>query len=138
VVIFEDRERVVADFYMQDVVYKKLRDEGVLATLARFILPSDSIGDKTSLIDDAESYVFKNLLGLYVIDFIRLYTRAHKEGVSTIISSATQAELTTTGFNGDGAFTFRQQNLTPLNFRLIYNKRLGYSYDIRPMVKIKS
>jgi hypothetical protein len=58
--------------------------------------------------------------------------------VSTIISSATQAELTTTGFNGDGAFTFRQQNLTPLNFRLIYNKRLGYSYDIRPMVKIKS
>jgi hypothetical protein len=127
VVIFEDRERVVADFYMQDVVYKKLRDEGVLATLARFIVPSDSIGDKTSLVDDAESYVFKNLLGLYVIDFIRLYTRAHKEGVSTIISSATQAELTTTGFNGDGAFTFRQQNLTPLNFRLIYNKRLGYS-----------
>ena len=138
VVIFEDRERVVADFYMQDVVYKKLRDEGVLATLARFIVPSDSIGDKTSLIDDAESYVFKNLLGLYVIDYIRLYTRAHKEGDSTIISSATQAELTTTGFDGDGAFTFRQQNLTPLNFRLIYNKRLGYSYDIRPMVKIKS
>lgn len=138
VVIFEDKERIVADFYMQDVVYKKLRDGGVLATLARFILPEDSIGDKTSLIDDAESYIFKNLLGLYVLDYIRLYTRAHKEGQSTIISSATLAELSTTGFNNDGAFTYKLQNLTPLNFRLIYNKRLGYSYDIRPMVKIKS
>jgi len=25
-----------------------------------------------------------------------------------------------------------------MNFRLIYNKRLGYSYDIKPMIKIKS
>ena len=137
-VIFEDRERVVIDFYIQDAVYKRLRDEGVLATLARFIVPTDSIGDKTSLVDDAEDYVFKNLLGLYVIDFIRLYTRAHKEGQSTVVSSNTLAELTSGAFSPDGAFTYKLQNLTPLNFRLIYNKRLGYSYDIRPMVKIKS
>ena len=138
VVIFEDRERVVVDFYIQDTVYKKLRDEGVLATLARFIVPTDSIGDKTSLIDDAESYVFKNLLDLYVVDYIRLYTRPHKEGQTTIVSSNTIADLTSNAFSPDGAFTYKLQNLTPLNFRLIYNKRLGYSYDIRPMVKIKS
>lgn len=138
VVVFEDRNRVVIDFYMEDVVYKKLKDDGVLNTLTRFINPQDSIGDKTSLIDDTESYVFKNLLDLYTIDGISLYVRPQKETVSNVISSSTLAELSSTGFAEDTSYTYKMHGQTPLNFRLIYNKRLGYSYDIRPMVKIKS
>ena len=138
VVVFEDSNRVVIDFYMEDVVYKKLKDDGVLNTLTRFINPQDSIGDKTSLIDDTESYVFKNLLDLYTINGISLYVRPQKETVSNVISSSTLAELSSTGFAEDTSYTYKMHGQTPLNFRLIYNKRLGYSYDIRPMVKIKS
>ncbi len=42
------------------------------------------------------------------------------------------------GYTQDQNFTFRAHEQKPLNFRLIYNKRLGYSYRIRPMVKITS
>ena len=33
-------------------------------------------------------------------------------------------------------FAYRSHIQKPMNFRLIYNKRLGYSYDIKPMIKM--
>jgi len=138
IVYFEDEERLVADFYISDVAYKKLRDAGVLNTIAKFVKPEDSIGDKTSLVDDTESYVTKNLLEIFTLDLVELYIREHKEGDSQFFSSVNADELDANGFGIERGFTYKLHNQTPLNFRLIYNKRLGYSYDIRPLVKIKS
>jgi len=137
-VIFEDKERIIIDFYMGFTVFKTLKDSGVLDTLTRFVMPEDSLGDKTTLIDDAESYVFKNLLNLYSLSEINLYTRAQKEGISNIVFNISFDNLTQPGYVLDPAFTYKLHTQSPLNFRLIYNKRLGYSYDIKPMVKIKS
>jgi hypothetical protein len=106
--------------------------------LTKFVKPEDSIRDRTSLEDDTEAYVAKNLLKIFTIDLIQLYVRPHKEGNSQFFSSATADELDGNGFDLDGNFTYKMHNQTPMNFRLIYNKRLGYSYDIRPLVKIKS
>ena len=138
IVLFEDENTVIADFYLNEIIYKRLRDSGVLATLNLYIDPVDSIGDKTSLIDDSESYVIKNLLGVFTVDTLTLFTKAFKGSESNIVNSISIDNLTSGGFAPDVNFTYRQHAETPLNFRLIYNKRLGYSYDIKPIIKIKS
>ena len=138
VMLFEDNEVIIADFYMDLIIYKKLRDAGVLSTLNTYVNPKNSFGDKTTLVDDAESYVVKNLLDTFTLDNLLLYSKPFKGVASSIVSSSSTLILDTNGFDVDNNFTYKQHAETPLNFRLIYNKRLGYSYDIRPMIKIKS
>lgn len=138
VVLFEDKNTIIADFYLNEIIYKRLRDSGVLATINLYVKPADSIGDKTSLVDDSESYVIKNLLNVFTIDSLNLFTKAFKGSDSKIINSDTLDDLSTNGFAADVNFEYKPHSETPLNFRLIYNKRLGYSYDIKPMIKIKS
>ena len=64
--------------------------------------------------------------------------RGIKGQKSSFESVATIDALDDGGFTQDQNFTFKAHEQKPLNFRLIYNKRLGYSYRIRPMVKITS
>ena len=136
--IFEDVNNIIADFYIDSVIYKKLRDSGVLSTLINRVDPSKSFGDKTTLVDDAQNYIIKNLLEVFTLDNLKLYTKQFKGKGSSFINSETTDDLTANGFTADNNFTYKQHKETPLNFRLIYNKRLGYSYDIKPMIKIKS
>ncbi len=138
VMLFEDEDNIIADFYMDLIIYKKLRDAGVLATLNNYVNPKNSFGDKTTLVDDAESYVVKNLLDTFTLDNLLLYSKPFKGKASSIVSSSSTLVLDANGFDVDSNFAYKQHAETPLNFRLIYNKRLGYSYDIRPMIKIKS
>lgn len=138
VVIYEDDQTLIADFYMNDVVYQKLSDLGALNTFSRFIDPINSIGDKTTLSDDMQDYVNKNLIQAFTIDQIELWVSRFKGSQSNILSTSSIENLDDNGFTRDQSFTYRLHSDTPLNFRLIYNKRLGYSYDIRPMIKIQS
>jgi hypothetical protein len=138
VVLFEDDTRVIADFYMDSVIYKRLRDSGVLNTLSNFILAENSVGDKTTMIDDAQEYITKNLMDIFTVDNLQLYTKSFKGRNSTIVSSDSTNELESDSYNKDNNFTYKPHAQTAMNFRLIYNKRLGYSYDIKPMIKIKS
>ena len=48
------------------------------------------------------------------------------------------SNITNGGYTLDGDFTYELDNRNPLNFRLIYNKKAGYSSKIRPLIKIKS
>jgi len=138
IMIFEDKNNIIADFYMDSVIYKKLRDSGVLSTLIEFVKPEESFGDKTTLIDDSQNYIIKNLIDVFTLDNLVLYTKAFKGKGSEFINSNSTDDLGSNGFKSDNSFTYKQHTQTPLNFRLIYNKRLGYSYDIKPMIKIKS
>ena len=98
----------------------------------------DSAEDKTTLVDDAKLYINNNLVNLFNLDQVKLYTLRRKGEASSIESTKTFADIDLGGYEVDQNFTFRSHEQKPLNFRLIYNKRLGYSYRIRPMVKIKS
>jgi hypothetical protein len=138
IMIFEDKNNIIADFYMDSVIYKKLRDSGVLNTLIEFVNPEKSFGDKTTLIDDSQNYIIKNLIDVLTIDNLVLYTKSFKGKGSEFINTLNTGDLSSNGFESDNNFTYKPHTQTPLNFRLIYNKRLGYSYDIRPMIKIKS
>ena len=72
------------------------------------------------------------------LNMIKIYTSRIKGKYSEILSSENIESLDDAGFTNDTNFTFKAHEQKPLNFRLIYNKRLGYSYKIRPMIKIKS
>jgi hypothetical protein len=48
------------------------------------------------------------------------------------------SDVTRGGYAVDNNFTYKLDPKNPLNFRLIYNKRLGFSYKIKPLVKIKA
>ena len=138
VVTFEDDKYVYVDFYITTAIKRQLAKDGVLESISRFVEPVDSAGDKTTLKDDAQLYIENNLLNAFNLDIIKLYTQRVKGVPSEILSTATIDNLDDGGYTQDRNFTFKQHEQQPLNFRLIYNKRLGYSYRIRPMIKIQS
>ena len=138
VVVFEDKKYVYLDFYITTTVKKLLSQDGVLDSINRFVAAADSAGDKTTTKDDALLYVENNLLNAFNLDIIKIYTSRIKGSASEVLSSASIANLDDGGYSNDTNFTFKSHEQKPLNFRLIYNKRLGYSYRIKPMIKIQS
>ena len=138
VVLFEDKKYVYMDFYITSTLNKLLSSEGVLDSINKYVSAANSAGDKTTTKDDAQLYVENNLLNTFNLDMIKIYTSRIKGVDSEVISSASVENLDDGGYMNDTNFTFKSHEQKPLNFRLIYNKRLGYSYRIKPMVKIKS
>ena len=139
VVIFENDSSIIADFYITDVLTKTMISDGVLTTISRYVTNENSAGNKETLNDDAQLYVKNNLLGNYILDEVDLYIRRFKGSESTISIVNDITEVTQGGFEQDqNNYAYRSHVQKPMNFRLIYNKRLGYSYDIRPVIKIKS
>ena len=138
VVVFEDKKRIYIDFYITTAVNKLLSADGVLDSINKFVSAEESAGDKTTTKDDAILYVQNNLLNAFNLDMIKIYTSRIKGKYSEVLSTANVNNLDDGGFMNDTNFTFESHEQKPLNFRLIYNKRLGYSYRIRPMIKIKS
>ena len=136
--LFSADKNVYVDFYITTTVKKLLSQDGVLESISRFVSAADSAGDKTTIKDDALLYVENNLLNTFNLDIIKIYTSRIKGQNSEILSSASINNLDDGGYMNDTNFTFKSHEQKPLNFRLIYNKRLGYSYRIRPMIKIKS
>ena len=138
IVQFEDKNRVVLDFYIDFTINKKLSADGVLDTITKYVLAANSADDKTTLKDDAQLYIGKNLINVFGISQIKLYTQRIKGQGSQVESVDSVDALDNNNYVYDQNFTFSSHEQKPLNFRLIYNKRLGYSYRIRPMVKITS
>ena len=137
-VIFENKDRIVVDFYITDTIKDKLSSDGVLNAIQQYVAVADSAEDKTTLDDDAQLYIEENLVNLFSLNQIKLFTRRIKGQFSAFENTATIDALDDGGYTQDQNFTFRAHEQKPLNFRLIYNKRLGYSYRIRPMIKITS
>ena len=137
-VVFESDSRIVVDFYITDTVKDKLSTDGVFNAIQQYVAVADSAEDKTTLVDDADLYIEENLINLFSINQIKLFTSRIKGQKSSFQTAATIDALDDGGYAQDQNFTFRAHEQKPLNFRLIYNKRLGYSYRIRPMIKITS
>lgn len=138
VLFFEDEKEIIADFYITDISTRLLSTDGVLRAITQYVSAQNSAGDKTTLTDDANFYIDKNIISQFVVDSIQLYTKRFKGSASTIVNTEDINLIGEGGFSPDNNFTFKPHKQKPMNFRLIYNKRLGYSYDIKPMIKIKS
>ena len=137
-VIYENEKSIIIDFYVTDVLKRVISEDGVLSSISKYVTPSNSAGDKTTIEDDALLYVKNNLLKQYIIDSIFVYSKKKKGEQSNLISVDSVDELSIGGYSNDNNFRYKQHKQKPMNFRLIYSKRRGYSYDIKTMLKIKS
>jgi len=136
VVFAEDSEKVYVDFYMTDLISDVLSVSGVASEIQKYVDAASSFQDKTDLTDDVRSYVNTNLVNLFSVDEIEIYTR-RTQSESTSINPVESLDLIDNGgFKLDINYTVNQHAQRPINFRLIYNKSQGYSYIIRPMIKI--
>jgi hypothetical protein len=61
-----------------------------------------------------------------------------KEISTNFESVASLSIIDTGGYIINNNYSFKLDPTNPLNFRLIYNKKIGFSYEIRPLVKIKA
>lgn len=137
VVFAEDSEKVYIDFYMSDLISDMLSVSGVAVEIQKYVDAASSFQDKTDLTDDVRSYVNNNLVNLFSVDEVELYTR-RTQSESTSINPVESLDLINNGgFELDINYTINQHAQRPINFRLIYNKSLGYSHVIRPVIKIK-
>jgi len=137
VVFAEDSEKVYIDFYMTDLISDVLSVSGVANEIQKYVDAAASFQDKTDLTDDVRSYVNTNLVNLFTVDEVEIYTR-RSQSESTSINPVESLDLIDNGgFKLDINYTINQHAQRPINFRLIYNKSQGYSYIIRPMIKIK-
>ena len=130
--------KAILSYKKNFTINKKLSADGVLETIKKYVLAANSADDKTTLTDDAQLYIGDNLVNVFGISQIKLYTQRIKGRGSVLESVAEVTDLDNNNYILDQNFTFSSHEQKPLNFRLIYNKRLGYSYRIRPMVKITS
>ena len=137
VVFAEDSEKVYIDFYMSDLISDMLSVSGVASEIQKYVDVASSFQDKTDLTDDVRSYVNNNLVNLFSVDEVELYTRKTKNEPSSINPVESLDLINNGGFELDINYTVNQHARRPINFRLIYNKSLGYSHIIRPVIKIK-
>ena len=134
----ETEREVIMDFYMREAVVKKLSGLGLSYTMNRLVDVENSFGRIDTLSDDINGYVTENIIPAFSIDSIRLAVYEGKKQITTIDIISDPSNLNENGYISDGNFTYKLDPVNPLNFRLIYNKRIGYSYKIRPLIKIKS
>lgn len=137
VVFAEDSERVYIDFYMTDLISDLLSNSGVAAEIKKYVSEDVSFQDKTDLSDDVRSYVNNNLVSLFSVDEVELYIRRTQSETTQLNPVESLDQINNGGFKIDINYTLAQHKQRPINFRLIYNKSLGYSYVMRPVVKIK-
>ena len=82
--------------------------------------------------------MFTKLFCLYSISSIDLYVKESKKIITNVESATSLSTINSGGYEINNNYSFKLDPTNPLNFRLIYNKRLGFSYEIRPLVKIKA
>lgn len=138
IVFFEDDNNIFADFYMDGLIAKVIGEDGLGDTIRKFVEPTKSAGDKTTVEDDIILYALDNMVPLYGIDSIEIYTNKFKGSSSEIISTSSIDLIDNGGYESDNSYTYSLHGKKSLNFRLIYNKKLGYSYSIRALIKIQS
>jgi hypothetical protein len=126
------------DFYLIRNFIKFLDNKGVRKTISKYVNVENSFGRIDTLDDDIEGYISENIIKLYTVSLIDLYVLESKNINTNVSSVESSSIISSGGYVLDNNYSFKKDPKNPLNFRLIYNKRLGFSYEIRPLVKIKT
>jgi hypothetical protein len=86
-------------------------------------------GDLETLDDDVNQYIRENILKLYKVDKVELYTLASrtKGGSTYTTAELTDAQKVNNGLTINNNVASKTLNTNPFDLRLIYNKRTGFS-----------
>ena len=134
----EDSTKIELYLYIQ----KRLIDylfPYVKSTFEKYINPAYSFGNLTTIDDDVKQYITLNILPLYQIRDIELFTQSLREESPTDYRYATfddEAKFNA-GLRITDNFSSRLLNTNQFDTRLIYNKRLGYKERIGMSVSLE-
>jgi len=132
---FEDDDRVFADFYVSDSLVSRLTDLGVSSSFANYVDPQYSYNDITTIDDDIKLYIESNIVPRFIIDNIDMYM-VESKSVSTSFNSMTDSS-DFKDYIKISNYSIHQLGDGKLSFRLIFNKRIGYGYKFKTLIKIK-
>ena len=86
-------------------------------------------GDLETLDDDVNQYIIENILKLYKVENVELYTLASRERLPSDYTTAelTNAQKINAGLTINDNVSSKGVSSNPFDLRLIYNKRTGFS-----------
>ena len=134
----EDESQVIADFYLPTAILNELIEDGIESKFRNYVSAANSYGDKSSIKDDLQVYSNSNISPRFIIDSIKIYGIEAK-GLATNFVSVTQtSQLTADNYVELTNFNIQSYQNDGLSFRLIYNKKYGYSNNFKVHIKIQA
>ena len=134
----ENNEDIIADFYLPRSIYNELLEDGIYHKFKKYVDSENSFGDKTTIEDDLEKYVYHNIVNRFIIESISVYGIEGKDLETSFVSVDNVQELKENNFKLDTGFEIQGDQTDGLSFRLIYNKRIGYKYNLKLHIKIQA
>ena len=134
----EDDNSIYADFYLAKAISDELREEFIERQFSTYVKSNNSFGDKNSIEDDLDIYINNNIITRFIIDNTVIYGLEQKGGSSEFTSVTAVSQLTNDRYKQINSYTIQGYQGDSISFRLIYNKRPGYSYKLRVHIKIQA
>ena len=134
----ENDSEIIADFYLPKSIYNELLEDGILNNFSKYVEAGKSYGDKSSVKDDLEIYVYENIVNRFIIDNIEVYGIQGKNLKTEFISVNSPEEIKVGGYTAQTNFDIQGYQNDGLSFRLIYNKKPGYKYNLKLHIKIQA
>jgi len=135
---YENTEEVFIDFYLPRSIAQELIRDGIKNSFSNYVTAANSFGNKESIDDDLELYINSNIVSRFIIDEIQIYGIESKNISTEFIPVATISELRSDLYKQLSNYTIKSYQNDSLSFRLIYNKRSGYSYKFKIHIKIQA
>jgi hypothetical protein len=133
---FEDDSKVYIDVYLRYALLDELIENGINNKFNKYIVPSKSYGDITTIDDDLVKYVDSNIVPRFIIDTVELYAKEGKDITTSFLSVQDVTSIDQTAYSKQSSYSFTTFAEDRLGFRLIYNKKPGYKYQFIPAIKI--
>ena len=134
----ENDSEIIADFYLPKAIYNELLEDGILIKFNKYVKAENSFGNKESIEDDLERYVYKNIVTRFIIDNIDVYGISGKNLDSSFVSVSSPEEIKEGGYTEQTNYEIQGYQNDGLSFRLIYNKKIGYKYNLKLHIKIQA
>lgn len=134
----ETEDKVYADFYIKNSVLDELIEQGIMSSFSKYISPAKSFGDLTTIEDDLKYYVEYNIVPRFIINSISIFAREAKNIETSFVNSISPNDIDFTIYKQQTNYAIESFDTGRLNFRLIYNKRYGYKYQFKIMVKLQA
>lgn len=107
--------------------------------LKKYINPAFGFGNQESINDSIIEYIRKNIIPLYRVNEVLLFSRKNRlnnDVINTNTLALNNQEKLNAGLIQNSSFTTNVTGLNQLDFRLIYNKTLGFSEDIGLSIRL--
>ena len=138
-VTYEDLDKFYIDMYIDNTLTQLLIADNAGKSIKKYVIPSKSYGDKTTIDDDIQKYIEVNLLKLLNINDIKIYSKDTKDiENSQVLSINSLNDILDSTFEENKNFTIEYDIVNPLNIKLIYNKRPGFRQQFYIYTKIRS